>query len=108
MLKDQNYTRWYDCDVHIQLLMETLELANDDMRIFISTDIIQLILNDKCPNTDSLIEKINPDFRRRWYDENETVHSAVELLKYTKPKEKEELLMEVLSSVVYYKNQWGN
>lgn len=107
-MKDQNYTRWYDCDEHIQLLIETLKLADDDMKILISTDIIQLILNDKCPDIDSLIEKIDPKFRRRWYDRNETVHSAVELLKYIKQKEKEELLKEVLSSVIYYKNQGKN
>ena len=40
--------------------------------------------------------------RRRWYDEFETVHSAVEMLKYLNPEERKNTLKEAINSIIYF------
>lgn len=98
-----HFTRWYDSDNNIKFIVNVLEKMDSESRKSLAADIIQILINDKGQNTDELIENItaNPVLSlNRWYDQDETVHSAVEMLKFTDNDEKKELLKEFLYSIV--------
>jgi len=97
------FTRWYDKDNNLKFIINVLEKMDEETRKLFASDIIQILLSDKYPNTDELIEQINGNYnlsRNRWYDNDDLVHSAVEMLKYANTVEKKELLKEFLYSIV--------
>ena len=102
-----NYKRWYDKNEILKQIMETLEKADSVMRNDIADDIIQLII-DKQYDIDNFIQVINsksPSKRNRWYDEDETMHSAVEMLKSVDENEKKELFKEILTTILDLNNE---
>ncbi|OGI19560.1 MAG: hypothetical protein A2287_07620 [Candidatus Melainabacteria bacterium RIFOXYA12_FULL_32_12] len=108
-----HYTRWYDQDNYTRLLMSTLEQLEDEIKIELASDLIQLIIQSNySSNLDILIKEINVQYdssKRRWYDQNETVLSAVKMLKYISTyvngDNKKDLLSEFLLSLISYNNQ---
>lgn len=95
------YKRWYDKNEALKKIMEILESSDPITRENIANDIIQLIVN-KQYDVDNFIRVINsqtPPRRTRWYDEDETIYSAVEMLKNTNESEKKELFREVLATI---------
>jgi hypothetical protein len=107
-----NYTRWYDKDNYTKLLITTLEQVGDNIQNDLSNDLIQLIMQSGVfTSLDKLIDEINEPYipvRRRWYDKNETVHSAVSLVKYLAQnigkKAKTDILEEFFYSLISYNN----
>jgi len=97
------FTRWYDRDNNLKFIVSVLEKMDEETRKLFASDIIQILLSDKYPNTDEFIEQISANSvssRNRWYDQDDLVHSAVEMLKLADTEEKKELLKEFLYSVV--------
>lgn len=104
----QQYTRWYDQDNQLKVIMETLEQMEEDVQVSVALDLIQMVLGAQLDDSDGVIEKINETYfpiRRRWYDRDETVHSAVELLKHIDKNERKDLLTEIIYSIIYFKQQ---
>ena len=102
-----NYKRWYDKNEILKQIMEMLEKADPEMRNDIADDIIQLII-DKQYNVDNFIQVINhqiPSKRTRWYDEDETMYSVVEMLKNVGENEKNELYKEILTTILDLNNE---
>ena len=103
-----HYTRWYDEDDYSRLLMNTLEHVEGETQNELASDIIQLIFQSKQgANLDELINEINRTYlpqKRRWYDTNDTVHSAVEMMRYMAKllnlKDKEEILKQFCFSLI--------
>lgn len=96
------HERWYDKNTILKQIMETLENIDSDSQNDIANDIIQTIVSSKC-NVDNFIHIINdqtPSIRNRWYDKDETLLSAVEMLKNTDENEKKELLNEILTNIL--------
>jgi len=108
-MEEKNFVRWYDKEEDLSLVMHALEFADDDVKIAIAADLIQMVMaNRDVDNTDEFIEEINEEYipvRRRWYDEFEIVHSAVEMLKYLNPEERTATLKEAINSIIYFQSQ---
>lgn len=104
------YTRWYDRDSYIKLFMNTLEQLDDNSKIELSSELIQIIIqNNYVDDLDEFIEKINSSYlslRRRWYDKYETILSAIEMIKHITENvdnnTKIELLTEFFNSMRNY------
>ena len=109
MSDEKNFERWYDKEQDLSLVMKALEFADDDVKLSIAADLIQMVMaNRDSEQMDEFIEEINEEYvpvRRRWYDEFETVHSAVEMLKYLNPEERTATLKEAINSIIYFQSQ---
>ena len=105
-MTDKKIERWYDKEEQLSLVMKALEFADDDIKLSIAADLIQMVMaNRDVDSYDEFIEDINEEYvpvRRRWYDEFETVHSAVEMLKYLNPEERKNTLKEAINSIIYF------
>jgi len=100
-----NFTRWYDRDERLKLVMETMEQLNDEVKLAIAVDLIQMIVDKRSSKLDNLIDELNKEYipvRRRWHDRSETLHSAVEMLKLTSDSERPELVKEILYSIFHF------
>ncbi len=108
-MTEKKFERWYDKEEDLSLVMKALEFADDDIKLSIAADLIQMVMaNRDTESTDEFIEDINEEYvpvRRRWYDEFETVHSAVEMLKYLEPEERAATLKEAIRSIIYFQSQ---
>lgn len=101
-------TRWYDKDNYTRLLMTTLEQVDENARIELASDLIQIIFQSNLSsNLDKLIENANNEdlpVKRRWYDRNEALHSTVEIIKYISKSlngnDKKDLMREFFYSVI--------
>jgi hypothetical protein len=107
-----DYTRWYDQDDRIRFILDTLESLEEAIRYEAAEDLMQIIINNKYPpELDEFLNQLNSSYvanRRRWYDRDERVHSAVEMLKYINEGEKRELLREYLYSMISQGVKDGN
>ncbi len=107
-----DYTRWYDSDDRIRFILDTIESLEEGIRFEAAEDLMQIIINNKFPpELDEFLEQLNSGYvasRRRWYDTDERVHSAVEMLKYINESEKRELLKEYLYSIISQGVKTGN
>ena len=108
-MSEQKIERWYDKEEQLSLVMRALEFADDDIKISIAADLIQMVLaNRDIEEVDDFMEEINEEYipvRRRWYDKFETVHTAVEMLKHLNPEERSATLKEVINSIIYFQTQ---
>ncbi len=108
-MTDKKIERWYDKEEQLSLVMRALEFADDDIKLSIAADLIQMVMaNRDTEKMDEFIEEVNEEYvpvRRRWYDQFETVHSAVEMLKYLSPDERKDTLKEAINSIIYFQSQ---
>ena len=105
---EKNYTRWYDKEEDLSIVMKALEFADDDTKLAVAADLIQMVMSKRDTETDEFIEEINEEYipvRRRWYDKFETLFSAIEMLKYLSPEERSDTLKEVINSIIYFQNK---
>lgn len=110
-----SYTRWYDEDNYTRLLMNTLEQMEDEIKLELADDLIQLIIqNQYSSDIDVFLKEINNQYlpsRRRWYDQNETVHSAVKMIKCISRNisgdDKKNILSEFFYSIISCKGDKG-
>lgn len=99
-----NFTRWYDKDENLSYVMQTLEQVDEDIKLSVAYDLIQMVV-ESSSDKDALIEELNADYipvRRRWYDSYESLHSAVEMLRLVDGDERAELLKEIMHSILYF------
>jgi len=99
--------RWYEKNEILQQLMIALENTDSDTQNDIANDIIQLVIN-KQYNFDDFIHALNnqsPSVKNRWYDKNETLHSAIEMLKNIDENEQKELFIEILETILNFNNE---
>ena len=109
-MSEKNYERWYDKEQDLSLVMKALEFADDDIKLSIAADLIQMVMANKEleHSTDEFIAEINEEYvpvRRRWYDEFESVHSAVEMLRYLSPDERTSTLKEAITAIIHMQSQ---
>ena len=114
-MTEQKLERWYDKEEDLSLVMRALELADEDVKLSIAADLIQMVLaNRDVEETDDFIEEVNEEYvpvKRRWYDEFATLHSAIEMIKHLNPNERAATLKEAIRSIIYFqstKNQGNN
>ena len=109
MTEEKNFERWYDKADDLRLVMKALEYADDDVKLSIAADLIQMVMSNRdTEHLDDFVEEINEEYipvRRRWYDEFETVHSAVEMLKHLNPEERTATLKEVINSIIHFQTK---
>lgn len=99
-----SFTRWYDKDKFSGIIVEILELMEDDARLELANELVQIIfLEGYIEGVDGFIEKINAKSGvkgRRWYDTNPTLCSAVEMLKFIDISKKKDLLKNFVCSLM--------
>lgn len=101
------HKRWYDKNEALKQIMEVMKSSDSITRNDIANDIIQLIV-DKQYDIDNFIQVINsqtPFNRTRWYDKDETMHSAVIMLKNLDENEKNEFFKEILTTILDFDNK---
>lgn len=106
-----NYTRWYDKDINLKALMQVLEAMPDEAKLEVTTEILQLLMQNYAPHTDEMIEELNGQYvpiRRRWYDKFETLHSAVEILRITEAEERKEIIAEIFRTIIELLEEYQN
>ena len=97
------YTRWYDKDKNLQALMHVLEALSDEAKLEVTAEILQLLMQNYSPNTDELIEELDDQYvpiRRRWYDNFEKLHSAIEILRITDVEDRKEIIEEIFRTII--------
>jgi hypothetical protein len=101
-----NYKRWYDDDETLSKMIDALKKMNQQTRSMFALDLIQILI-EKQPDKDTFLEEVAKenfcDFER-WYDSDEMLHSALEMLKHVHPEEKKELYRESLWVIMNEKN----
>lgn len=100
--------RWYEQNPQLKIIIDTLKTLNEDVQVAVANDIIQMILENENKFTDEFIEKIHSVYHptgRRWYDKNETVMSAIEMVKHLENDKQQELLIEILYSILYFNQE---
>ncbi|MCQ2957839.1 MAG: hypothetical protein MJ180_02935 [Candidatus Gastranaerophilales bacterium] len=110
-MTEKKFERWYDKDEDLSLVMRALELADEDVKLSIAADLIQMVMaNREVEGTDNFIEELNEEYipvRRRWYDKFATLLSAVEMLKHLDPAERAVTLKEAINSLIYFQSKKG-
>ena len=107
-MEEKKYTRWYDKEEDLSIVMKALEFADDDTKLAVAADLIQMVMVKRDTETDEFIEEINEEYipvRRRWYDKFETLFSAIEMLEYLSPEERSETLKEVINSLIFFQKE---
>jgi hypothetical protein len=103
----ENFTRWYDKDEKLKVIVQFIELLDDEKKEEIANDLIQLILEYKKTTADKMIETLNKNYvevRKRWYDRSENLHFAIEMLKNSDDFEKQVIIRELMYSLLYTKD----
>ncbi len=98
-----NYVRWYDKDPDLSHLMKFLEGLNDEIRDEIAQDMIQILMGELSSNADGKISDLsalNITEYKRWYDQNLSLHSAVELIKNLDANDRKEIIERLMESIV--------
>ena len=107
-MTDKKIERWYDKQEDLSLVMKSLEFADDDVKLAIAADLLQMVMSNRDTNEqEELLEEINEEYipiKRRWYDQFESLHSAVEMLKYLDADERTEAMKKALNSIMNLKN----
>lgn len=97
------YVRWYDKDPDLSHLMTFIENLPDNIRDEIAHDLIQIISNELKINNDAEIFELgknNISQYRRWYDDNITLHSAIEIIKNLDSEKRNEIIQYIMESIV--------
>lgn len=111
MSEEKKYTRWYDQEEQLSLVVNALEFADDDVKLSIAADLIQMVMAKRQVDSDDFIDDLNEEYvpvRKRWYDKFESLHSAMEMLKHMDPKERPEILKEMINSMIYFQSSKTN
>lgn len=98
-----NYVRWYDKDPDLSHLMSFLEGLNEDVRDEIAQDLIQILMSELCTNADGKISDLSAltiTEYKRWYDQNLSLHSAIELIKNLGEEDRKEIIARLMESIV--------
>ncbi len=98
-----NYVRWYDKDPDLSHLMKFLEGLNEEIRDEIAQDMIQILMGELSSNADGKISDLSAltiTEYKRWYDQNLSLHSAVELIKNLNDQDRKEIIERLMESIV--------
>lgn len=98
-----NYVRWYDKDPDLSHLMKFIEGLPEEVREEIAQDLIQIILNELKTNKDGEISLLSDNKiteYKRWYDQNLSLHSAVEIIKNLDEEQRKEIISLLMESIV--------
>lgn len=98
-----NYVRWYDKDPDLSHLMKFMEGLSEEVREEIAQDLIQIILNELKTNKDGEISVLADNKiteYKRWYDQNLSLHSAIEIIKNLNEEQRKEIISLLMESIV--------
>lgn len=99
------HKRWYDSDPQLKMVLNFLEVAPDNIRSDVAMDIIQIILQEDFTSTDELINFSRNNYigsSERWYDIDDLIHTAVEMIKLLNDDERTIVLSEAAQSIMYF------
>ncbi len=105
------YQRWYDKDPALSKALEQLRQASDKYQAQVALNIIKIVIEHRTEaEAQNPIETLNQAvchhesieseiLRRRWYDLNETLHSAMQLLQDT-PDDLQKSLIPTIAQMI--------
>ncbi|MEW5819906.1 MAG: hypothetical protein AB1782_06915 [Cyanobacteriota bacterium] len=102
--KQQKFMRWYDKDPQLKTIINFLEKAPDEMRNDVAMDLIQIIVQEDFTTSDELITFAKSNYigsGQRWYDIDELVHTAIEMIKLLNDDERRVVLSEVAQTILH-------
>ncbi len=79
-----HYQRWYDRDPALSRALDHLRQASDAYQAQVALNIIKIIVEHQAAEDADEPDdapRDHPHQRRRWYDVNATLHSAMQLLR---------------------------
>lgn len=98
-----DYVRWYDKDPDLSHLMTFMQGLNDELREEIAQDLIQILMSEICTDSDGEISVLGESkltTYKRWYDEDITLHSAIEIIKNLDTEKRKEIISSLRESIV--------
>lgn len=98
-----NYVRWYDKDPDLSHLMKFMEGLSEEVREEVAQDLIQILLGELQTNKDGEIHNLSENKiteYKRWYDQNLSLHSAVEIIKNLDEAQRTEIISLIMESIV--------
>ena len=96
------YARWYDEDENLRHIMKALESLDEELQSVIAQDIIQVVMEHTGFCFDECIERLDDSYvavRRRWYDKDPNMCSAIELIKEIPKEMRVDALHDILSTL---------
>lgn len=113
-MESQNLRRWYDKDPVLSKTMKILQTSDDDFQIKMAINLIKVIIehnidSDQFKSIDDImgavsegrIEKGNS----RWYDIDNTVRTAIQMLENCTPQTQNVIAHQMASMIVDKFNQ---
>lgn len=104
-MMDSKKERWYDRDPQLKTILAFLEKAPDEMRTDVAMEMIQFIIEENFTTSEELIQFAKTNYvgrGQRWYDVDDLVHTAVEMIKLLTDDERRIVLSEVAQSILYF------
>lgn len=105
MTNDPSKQRWYDKDPQLKTILRFLENAPDNMKQDVCMDMIQVIIQENFTTSDELMSFARQNYvgnAQRWYDIDDLVHTAVEMVKLLDDEERQIVLSEVAHTILYF------
>ena len=102
---ENKHKRWYDTDPQLKMVLNFLEVAPDDLRSDVAMDIIQIVLHEEFTSTDEFINFARDNYigsSQRWYDIDDLIHTAVEMIKLLNDQERAVVLSEAAQTIMYF------
>lgn len=102
--------RWYDKDPQLKTIMKFLEKAPEDIKVDVAMDLMQLIIQEDYTDPEGLIEFAKSNYignAERWYDADDVVHTAIEMLKLVKEHDRQLIIKEIAETIMFFVAQSG-
>jgi len=99
----EKFIRWYDKNPDLSHFMSFVEKLPEEIQEEIAEDLIQIISNELSINHDVELFQLTQsrvNQYRRWYDNNLSLHSAVEMIKNFDDDLRNTIIHLVMESVV--------
>lgn len=106
-MSDKNgYMRWYDHDEILSKAVKVLETSEDNLQIQVALNLIKVIVehnidNNRYSSVDEIIASVESEQgNSRWYDLDNTIRTAIQLLKSCSKEELQGNLAHDIASIV--------
>jgi hypothetical protein len=103
-MTENSNLRWYDRDPKLKGIVTLLKKAPEDVKSDLAMDIIQVIIQENFTTSDELMGFAGKNYvgkTQRWYDSDEMIHTAVEMLKLLNERELQIVMREIADTYLY-------
>lgn len=98
------YSRWYDKNPDLKEVFEFIENLDEESKISIAQEILQILVSDFGLDMDSKINKISAEYNydcNRWYDYNIDLFTSFELIKDFGDVQQQEAINKIITTILF-------